>query len=183
VGLATAALAGTGVGANFNLGKLNTVNRISALVGSADSPMLRVDNNSAGTNATALNLQVEPGHAPLQVNSGTTVTNLNADQVDGQDVTQIGVNGLQRVEAESAENSVSSKQATAVCPSGKVLVGTGFDIFGGKSGTSPNQETNVMMDFVIPGSTFVTVAAYEDEATSANWHVRAIAICATAGTL
>src|SRR5215211_3254833 len=183
VGLATAALAGTGVGANFNLGKLNTVNRISALVGSADSPMLRVDNNSAGTNATALNLQVEPGHAPLQVNSGTTVTNLNADQVDGQDVTQIGVNGLQRVEVESAENSVSSKQATAVCPSGKVLVGTGFDIFGGKSGTSPSQETDVMMDFVIPGSTFVTVAAYEDEATSANWHVRAIAICATAGTL
>jgi hypothetical protein len=66
VGLATAALAGTSVGANFNLGKLNTVNRISALVGSADSPMLCVDNNSAGTNATALNLQVEPGHAPCR---------------------------------------------------------------------------------------------------------------------
>jgi hypothetical protein len=170
------------VGATFNLGKINTVNRLSQLVGSTDNAMLRVDNNNAGTGATALTLQVEPGHAPMRINSGTAVDNLNADQVDGQDVNQIGVNGLQRVEVESLENSVSSKQATATCPSGKVLVGTGFDIFGGKSGDSPNQVTNVMMDFVIPGSTSVTAAAYEDEATSANWSVKAIAICATAGT-
>jgi hypothetical protein len=182
LGLASAALAGTGVGATFNLGKTNTVNRLSQLVGSTDKPMLRVTNKSTGTDATALTLQVQPGHVPMRVNSNTQVAGLNADQVDGQDVAQIGVNGIQRVEAASAENSVSSKQATASCPSGKVLVGTGFDIFGGKSGTSPNQETDVMMDFVIPGSTSVTAAAYEDEATSANWSVKAIAICATAGT-
>jgi hypothetical protein len=182
LGLASAALAGTGVGAAFNLGKTNTVNRLSQLVGSTDNPMLRVTNQSSGTDATALTLQVQPGHAPMRVNSSTQVAGLNADRVDGQDVAQIGVNGLQRVEAESAENSVSSKQATASCPSGKALVGTGFDIFGGKSGTSPNQETDVMMDFVIPGSTSVVAAAYEDEATSANWSVKAIAICATAGT-
>jgi hypothetical protein len=182
LGGATAALAGTGVGATFNLGKTNTVNRLSQLVGSTDNAMLRVDNNNAGTGATALTLQVEPGHAPMRVNSGTQVSGLNADRVDGQDVAQIGVNGLQRVEVQSAEDSVSSKQATASCPSGKILVGTGFDIFGAKSGTSPNQETDVMMDFVIPGSTSVTAAAYEDEPTSANWSVKAIAICATAGT-
>lgn len=182
LGLASAALAGTGVGAAFNLGKTNTVNRLSQLVGSTDKPMLRVTNKSSGTDATALTLQVQPGHAPMRVNSSTQVAGLNADRVDGQDVAQIGVNGVQRVEAESAENSVSSKQATASCPSGKALVGTGFDIFGGKSGTSPNQETDVMMDFVIPGSTSVTAAAYEDEPTSANWSVKAIAICATAGT-
>jgi len=182
LGLASAALAGTGVGAAFNLGKTNTVNRLSQLVGSTDNPMLRVTNKSSATDATALTLQVQPGHAPMRVNSSTQVAGLNADRVDGQDVAQIGVNGVQRVEAESAENSVSSKQATASCPSGKALVGTGFDIFGGKSGTSPNQETDVMMDFVIPGSTSVTAAAYEDEPTSANWSVKAIAICATAGT-
>jgi hypothetical protein len=68
LGVATAALAGTGVGATFNLGRLNTVNQISRLVGSTDNPMLRVDNNSAGTNATALDLQVEAGHAPMSVN-------------------------------------------------------------------------------------------------------------------
>src|SRR5215204_7654946 len=56
LGVATAALAGTGVGATSNLGKLNTVNQISRLVGSTDNPMLWVDNNGAGTNATALDL-------------------------------------------------------------------------------------------------------------------------------
>ncbi len=80
---------------------------IRQLVGSTDNAMLRITNKSTG--ATALTLQVEPGHAPMRVNSGTAVANLNADQVDGQDVTQLGVNGLQRVERESAENSVYSK--------------------------------------------------------------------------
>jgi hypothetical protein len=35
----------------------------------------------------ALDLQVEPGKAPIKVNSGTKVTNLNADKVDGKDST------------------------------------------------------------------------------------------------
>src|SRR5215203_5712282 len=88
LGVATAALAGTGVGAAFNLGKLNTVNHISRLVGSTDNPMLRVDNNGAGTNATALDLQVEPDHAPMKVNSSTRVAGLNADLVDGKGASQ-----------------------------------------------------------------------------------------------
>jgi hypothetical protein len=46
LGLASAALAGTGVGATFNLGKINTVNRLSQLVASTDNAMLRVDNNN-----------------------------------------------------------------------------------------------------------------------------------------
>jgi len=176
-GVVTTALAGTGVGATFNLGQVNSVNKITSLIGSATSAMLKIDNDGAGP---ALALQVEPGEQPMTVNSERMVARLNADKLDGKDVTQIGVNGLQRVEAESAENSVSSKQATVSCPSGKVLVGTGFDIFGGKSGISPNQETDVKMDFVIPGSISVTAAAYEDEVTGANWSVKAIAICATA---
>ena len=90
-----------------------------------------------------------------------------------------GLSGLTRVEAESAENSISSKQVTATCPAGKQLVGTGYDIFGGKVGSSPDHQTDVMMDFVIPGPTSVAAAAYEDEATAANWSVKAIAICAT----
>jgi hypothetical protein len=163
-------VASLALGANgkpFLLGKKNVATAVSTLVKKGAGP--------------ALNLKVASG-PPLAVNSSETVANLNADQLDGKDVTAIGVNGLQRVEEESAENSVSSKQATATCPLGEVLVGTGFDIFGGKSDASPDQETDVMMDFVIPGSTSVTAAAYEDEATSANWSVKAIAICATAGT-
>jgi hypothetical protein len=165
-------VASTALGANgkpFLLGKKNVATAVSTLLRKGAGP--------------ALKLKVGSGQPPLVANAAAgKATNLNADKIDGQDVTQIGVNGLQRIEVESAENSVSSKQATASCPSGKVLVGTGFDIFGGKSGTSPDQQTDVMMDFVIPGSTSVTAAAYEDEATSANWSVKAIAICAAAGT-
>ena len=89
------------------------------------------------------------------------------------------MSGRTQVEVESAENSIFPKQATATCPAGKQLVGTGSDIFGGKVGSSPDQQTDVVMDFVIPGSTSVVAAAYEDEATAANWSVKAIAICAT----
>ena len=156
----------------------------------ANGDFFKIVRNNVGTAISTLNksgagpalsLKIDSG-PPLAVNSETRVDKLNADQLDGKDSAGIGVNGLQRVEVESAESSVSSKQATATCPSGKALVGTGFDIFGGKSGNSPDQETDLMMDFVIPGSTSVTVAAYEDEATSASWSVKAIAICATAGT-
>ena len=43
------------MGAVFNLGKTNTVDAISKLVGSMTSSMLMVDNNGAGT---ALDLKV-----------------------------------------------------------------------------------------------------------------------------
>ena len=180
-------VASMALGANGNpliLGQGNVATAITSLGGpvGVDGPMLRITNNNPDTDDTALSLNVGRREAPMTVSSAAKVTNLNADRLDGKHLTQIGVNGLQRVEVESAENSVSSKQTTASCPSGKVLVGTGFDIFGGKSGTSPNQETEVMMDFVIPGGSSVTAAAYEDEATGADWSVKAIAICATAGT-
>jgi hypothetical protein len=87
VGLATTALAGTGVGARFQLGQTNTVNAITKLVGSVAGPSLRIDNNSTNAAATALDLQVEAGKAPMTVNSQTKVANLNADALDGVDST------------------------------------------------------------------------------------------------
>jgi hypothetical protein len=87
VGVASTALAGTGVGARFDLGKTNTVNQISKLVGSVAGPSLQIDNNSAEAAATALDLQVEPGKAPITVNSDAKVANLNADKLDGTDST------------------------------------------------------------------------------------------------
>lgn len=90
LGVATSALAGTGVGETFNLGKLNTVNGLSRLVGSVSSPMLLVDNNGAGS---ALDLQVGPSAtapadktvAPMKVDSQARVDNFNADELDGKD--------------------------------------------------------------------------------------------------
>src|SRR5919107_4650601 len=81
LGIATVALAAV-PGDPFKLGRINTINTISTLVGSASSPMLRIDNNGSGA---ALDLQVEPGKAPMRVNSGTKVANLNSDTVDGYD--------------------------------------------------------------------------------------------------
>jgi hypothetical protein len=95
VGLASSALAGTGVGATFNLGKTNTVSAINKLVGSVAGPSLLIDNNSTDTGATALELQVEAGKAPMKVNSATQVANLNADQVDGLSGNQLGEQHLQ----------------------------------------------------------------------------------------
>jgi hypothetical protein len=84
------ALAGTGVGGVFNLGKTNAVNAITKLAGSVPGASLVVDNNSTNSAATALDLQVEPGKAPLKVNSQAKVANLNADKVDGMDSTALG---------------------------------------------------------------------------------------------
>jgi hypothetical protein len=67
-GVASVALAGMGVGAPFNLGKINKVDRVSTLVNEGIGP--------------ALSLQANSG-APLKVNSTTRVAKLNADMVDG----------------------------------------------------------------------------------------------------
>jgi hypothetical protein len=88
LGVATTALAGTGVGARFQLGQTNTVNAITKLVGTVAGPSLQVDNNSTNAAATALDLQVEPGKAPMKVNSDAQVANLNSDKLDGKDSTQ-----------------------------------------------------------------------------------------------
>lgn len=84
VGLASTALAGTGVGARLDLGKINTVNAVTGLVGSVAGSSLKVDNNSTGTGATALRLEVEPGKPPMSVNSTAEVQGLNVDSLDGK---------------------------------------------------------------------------------------------------
>jgi hypothetical protein len=92
VGLATTALAGTGLGARFDLGQTNTVNAVTKLVGSVAGPSLLVDNDSTAAGATALDLQVEPGKAPLRVNQAAgKATDLDSDQLDG-----LGANELVR---------------------------------------------------------------------------------------
>jgi hypothetical protein len=184
LGLASAVLAGTGVGAAFNLGKTNTVNRLSQLVGSTDNPMLRVTNKSSGTGATALTLQVQPGHAPMRVDSDTRVAGLNADRLDGKDSSEIGLHGLERVYSISALNSDSPKHVSPNCPSGKVIVGTGASISGGTSGTPPNEQTDVVITDITPtsalGHPLVFVEAYEESLTSADWRLIGYAICAIA---
>ncbi|MFC3890717.1 hypothetical protein ACFOWZ_04475 [Lentzea rhizosphaerae] len=73
--------------------------------------------------------------------------------------------------ATSASNSSEFKSATASCPAGKVVVGTGARINGGGG--------DVVLDEVVPREGSVFVGAYEDEdGTTANWSVTAFAVCA-----
>jgi hypothetical protein len=69
--VATAAVAGTGLGATLNLGQVNKVN--------GNTNLTNVGSGSA------LGLVVQPGQTPLHVNSGVRVDNMNVDKLDGID--------------------------------------------------------------------------------------------------
>lgn len=81
LGAATVALAAA-PGDPFRLGKVNAINKVTKLVGKANSPRLVIDNNG---NGVALSLQVKPGRPPMQVNSTRKVARLNADRLDNLD--------------------------------------------------------------------------------------------------
>ena len=81
------ALGGTtyaATGGNFILGQSNSADSTTSLTraGANAGKGLQVTNNSTTAGATALGLTVASGHAPFTVNSGTKVTNLNADKLD-----------------------------------------------------------------------------------------------------
>ena len=83
IGLASRATAHTGSVGLFHLNHSNTGTATSDLQGTvANSPLLRITNNGAGT---ALGLRVPSDRPPLFVNSSTKVGNLNADLLDGND--------------------------------------------------------------------------------------------------
>jgi hypothetical protein len=76
----------------FMLGATNTSNAPTALTASttawpttASQRLLQLTNTNTAVGATAMGLNVASGHAPFTVNSGTKVTNLNADRLDGID--------------------------------------------------------------------------------------------------
>jgi hypothetical protein len=172
LGVASAALAGTGVGSTFNLGNLNTVNKISRLVGSTDNAMLRVDNNNAGTNATALDLQVEPGLTPMQVNSSTQVSNLNADLVDGRSASSFVANSTYRLgqgqERAGSELSDGSKVLSQSCLTGDRLLSGGP--------ASVNVNSDVLDSFAQDTNTWQ--ARINDSAVSGGDSFTVVVLCA-----
>ncbi|HEV2741695.1 MAG TPA: hypothetical protein VGV91_00925, partial [Rubrobacter sp.] len=103
VGLASTALAGTGVGARFDLGKNNAVNALTTLVGNVAGPSLKIDNNSTASGATALRLEVEPGKPPMSVNSTTEVQGLNVDSLDGKNSSDFLLKGQTAADADKLD--------------------------------------------------------------------------------
>ncbi len=126
VGVASTAMAGSGVGATFNLGKVNTVNAASKLVGSVAAPSLTIDNNSTEAAATALDLQVEAGKAPIKVNSEAQVVNLNADKLDGKTASEFMDSSIytRSVSTSGQPGLNGTRVAQASCdPEDRVLTG------------------------------------------------------------
>ena len=83
------------------------------------------------------------------------------------------VPGYQIVSATSVLDSATYKSVTATCPAGKRVIGTGFHLLGAQG--------DVILDDLIPTATTVTVGAGEDQdGTSANWKITALAVCANA---
>ncbi|MBM3695757.1 MAG: hypothetical protein FJW79_07485 [Actinobacteria bacterium] len=70
------------VGDNLILGKPNTADATTFLTGAAPNSNLRIINSQAG--APALDLRVQAGSPPLQVNSAGWIRFLNADRLDGK---------------------------------------------------------------------------------------------------
>jgi hypothetical protein len=88
LGVGTTALAAV-PGDPFRLGRINTVDTASSLVGSVNGAMLTIENNSPGAKAApapALSLDAQSGNPPLIANpEAGTATNLSADELDGLD--------------------------------------------------------------------------------------------------
>ncbi|MEU8004358.1 hypothetical protein AB0B66_24650 [Catellatospora sp. NPDC049111] len=82
------------------------------------------------------------------------------------------VPGLEIVTAVSAPGS-AARSTTAACPTGKRALGGGATVTGGLG--------QVVIDAMMPATTTVTAAAYEDsDGTTATWTLTAYAICAPA---
>lgn len=78
--------------------------------------------------------------------------------------------GLVRVDAATVSDS-SNKGITAVCPVGKVVVGSGADITGALG--------EVVIDNINAGVTSVSMFANEEDPLATIWSGRAYAMCAT----
>ena len=144
LGTASTALAGSGVGGVFNLGVTNAVDAVTSLVGTVAGPSLRITNNSTDSAATALNLQVEAGKAPMKVNSGTKVTKLNADRVDGLDASAFLPAGGKAADSDKLDG-IDSTQLTQA-PRFEDVVGS----FSADFSTSPTTVCQDTSDYTAP---------------------------------
>ncbi|MEU7907887.1 hypothetical protein [Actinoplanes sp. NPDC049118] len=120
-----------------------------------------------------------PDAAPTSARVGAAESDVTADRswnVSASAICSDPLPGLQRVLANSAFNSNHSKSATAQCPAGKQLTGTGYSINGSAG--------EIVIERVQPNNgpsaapTAVSVHATESDPVAASWSVQAFAVCA-----
>ncbi len=164
VGLASTALAGTGIGARFQLGQTNTVNAVTKLVGTVAGPSLQLDNNSADANATALDLQVEPGKAPMKVNSDARVANLNSDKLDNLDSSAFFRSTYTKVKATNSNGIGSPGPLDPIyCDAGDFAMGGGYSAVDSGTQIIMNRPTSSGEGWAVSwrnGATIDTIEVY-----------------------
>lgn len=120
--ISSSAIAGTGIGAVFNLGVKNSVNAQTTLRG-APSKNLQITNTGTGH---GLGITVANGTAPIVVNSGAgKATNLNADKLDGHSASYFASKGYSDgfdSEVTLTSAGESHRLMSVSVPSGKYLV-------------------------------------------------------------
>jgi type IV pilus assembly protein PilA len=111
-GLARAALSATG--SNFVLGKANEATTVTKLTSTVAGPALTLVNQSTDAAATALNINVASGNAPLRVNAAAgTATNLSADELDGKDSSAFYAQGSKVADSSRADRADSAASASS----------------------------------------------------------------------
>lgn len=136
LGIGTTALAAV-PGDPFKLGRINRIDGLSTLVGSADGALLRINNEGSGP---AVDLRVEEGEVPMNVNSTTRVNDLNADRVDGKDSSAFMPADTYEVrESRFGEGDGNQGNRVANCDRGDVLMGGGFISAGSEDDVISNQ--------------------------------------------
>ncbi|HEX2739547.1 MAG TPA: hypothetical protein VHM69_03810 [Rubrobacter sp.] len=129
LGVATTALAAV-PGDPFRLGRINSIDRLSTLAGTTANAMLRVDNDGTGP---ALSLGAGANRPPIVVNAAAgTATNLDADQLDGQDSTDFLPAEIYEKSASQTISPDSSAGTTATCDTGDVAVSGSYAILGSR---------------------------------------------------
>ena len=123
LGVATTALAAV-PGDPFKLGRTNTINQLSTVIGGTSGALLRINNNGGGP---ALDLRVEEGKAPMNVNSNAKVSGLNADQLDDHGANDFVSEERIYEESNSEAGSGGGEDETvfARCDSGDKVLGGG----------------------------------------------------------
>jgi hypothetical protein len=132
VGVGSTALAAV-PGDPLKLGRINTVDALTQLIGARNNALLRISNDSRGLDATALDLQVDPKRPPMKTNSLTKVKNLHADLLDGRSADQFanGIGGT-AVDADHLDGKDSSAFAAGTNGKAKDAFNADFASFAGQ---------------------------------------------------
>jgi hypothetical protein len=171
VGVASSAFGADGD--NWKLGSGNAATQITKLGGAlgVNGPLVRLTNNNAGTDDTALELLVQPGESPMRVNSATRVDSLNADQVDGKSASEFVANNIYKRESAvvaGTDKGDGTFVLAQACDAGDVLLSGGP--------ANVNGTSSMVESFPSPGSTNSWSARIQKNGLADNFSV--VVICA-----